>query len=477
MTSAVDLAGIDAVELAGLIATGELTAVEAVTACLEGIDQAEPGLGGFVHVDADGALERARQVRAGPLAGVPFAVKDAVPYPGMRWAMGSRLLAGNVAVDHSPYTGALDAAGLVTVGKTATSELSLLGSTETLLEGLTRNPWGQDRSAAGSSGGAAAAVAAGLLPVAHAADGGGSIRVPASVSGLFGFKPSNGRMRPTMPAPDGLAALVVDHVVSRTVRDSALLLSVTERADADASRPQVGYVRHADERRLRIAAWRPTLTGRLPDLEVDAALTATLRLCADLGHDVEEIEAPSVDGDAVSRAFFTFAGQAVDQLASSVVPMLGRDPGPDELEPFTLDLLAWFRELRPTAVESAWTDLRQAAATYETLFDEADVALTPTLATAPWPLGYLAPTLPRAELVERTETTVGYTPIHNMAGCPAMSVPLAWSSRGLPIGMHLAAAPGEDALLLALAYELEDARPWRHLRPAHQASLETSGAG
>jgi amidase len=135
-----------------------------------------------------------------------------------------------------------------------------------------------------------------------------------------------------------------------------------------------------------------------------------------------------------------------------VAPLLGRDPGPDELEPFTLELLAWFRDLPPTAVEAAWADLRHQAASYLTVFDHAEVALTPTVATTPWPLGHLAPTLSRTKLVDRTERIVGYTPIHNMAGCPAMSVPLTWSADSLPIGMHIAAEPGRDALLLQLAY-------------------------
>lgn len=464
MGSRGDLAGTDAVQLAGLIAGGELDPVEAVTSCLERIERAEPHLGAFVCVDAERALERARGA-TGPLRGVPFAVKDAAAYPGMRWAMGSRLMAGNTAAEHSPYTRSLDDAGLVTVGKTATSELALLGSTETLLDGQTRNPWGEGLSAAGSSGGAAAAVAAGLLPVAHAADGGGSIRVPASVCGLFGFKPSNGRTRATMPDGSGLAGLVVDHVVSRTVRDSALVLSVTERTDPGAPYRSIGFVRHRGAHRLRIATWRPTLTGRAPEPEVDASLTDTMRLCAELGHDVEEIDPPAVDGAAVSQAFFTLAGQVVDQLAAMVAPMLGREPGADELEPFTLELLAWYRQLPPSTVESAWSDLDQAAGAYRRAFDAADVALTPTLPTLPWPLGHLAPTLGRAELIERTEAAVGYTPIHNMAGCPAVSVPLAWSDAGLPIGMQLAAAPGNDALLLGLAYQLEDARPWRDRRP------------
>jgi amidase len=191
-------------------------------------------------------------------------LKDLIAYPGLRWSMGSRLFARNVGAEGSPFTARLDAAGLLTVGKTTTSEFGLLGSTETLLEGVTHNPWNLAYSAAGSSGGAAAAVEAGVVPLAHASDGGGSIRIPASVCGLFGLKPSARRCVPTSAMATAFEALVAEHCVSRSVRDSALFLAVTEARGADAAYPPVGYVRAPSSQRLRIGTWTRTLMGTEP---------------------------------------------------------------------------------------------------------------------------------------------------------------------------------------------------------------------
>lgn len=460
-----DVMDLDAVGMAELVQDGECSASELTEWTLERIDRVDGQLGAFVHVAPEAARARSAGPLEGPLAGVPFAVKDAIGYPGMRWAMGARLFADNPTPAHSDYTQALEDAGLVTVGKTATSELALLGSTETLLEGVTANPWREGVSAGGSSGGAAAAVAAGLVPVAHASDGGGSVRGPASMCGLFGFKPTNGRTLPGMPGEEGLAALVVEHVISRSVRDSAMMLAVTERPRPGGG-PPVGFVRPAPLPSLRVGTWSTTLMGHEPDPVVAEGLASTAKLVEQLGHRVEPLPPPAIDGQATSDAFFTLAGQAVDQVAAMVAPMLGRDVGSDELEPFTLELLEWYRGLPPDAGPGAAGALQQAATAYLEVFEEVDVVLTPTLSTPPWAIGHLSPTLPRAELVARTERAVGYTPIHNMAGCPAMSVPLEWSPDGLPLGMHVAGPPGADQRLLELAHQLESARPWAHRRPA-----------
>ncbi|QBI21969.1 amidase [Egibacter rhizosphaerae] len=462
-----DLRRLDALAIADLVRRGELDRAEVTRTFASRIEAANPDLAAFVDIDPEAALGGTEGQREGPLDGVPFAVKDIASYPGMRWAMGSRLFAANRGHEHTPHSRAVDEAGLVTLGKTATSELALLGSTETLLEGVTANPWKEGVSAAGSSGGAAAAVAAGLLPLAHASDGGGSIRVPASACGVFGFMPSNGRCQPAMPAAGGLGRLVVEHAVSRSVRDSAMLLALTERTDETAPYDPIGFVDAALDRSLRVATWRVTLGGHQPAREVAEALDSAIALLVALGHRVEETTPPAIDGRAASDAFFTLAGQSVDQVATMMAPMLGREVGSDELEPFTLELLDRYRGLPADA--SDWADrvLGEAGSAYRSVFDDADVVVTPTMAIPPWPVGYLAPTLPYETLVARTERAVGYTPIHNIAGCPAMSVPLSWSPDGLPIGVHVAARPGDDALLLRLAYQLETARPWRDRRPAN----------
>src|SRR5689334_16961993 len=245
---------LDAMAQAELCARKEISEAELFNAGLARIDALNPLLHAVVTV------ARARQgaAKSGPLAGVPFLVKDATPWPGLRWSIGSRLFANNIAQQQTPYGTRLVDAGLVCVGKAATSEFGLLGSTETLLEGITHNPWDLSRSATGSSGGSAAAVAAGLVPIAHGNDGGCSMRIPASACGVFGFKPSRGRTVPASLASSDFGDITSDHCLSRSVRDSALFLSITE--DTTSAAP-VGFVRHPISKKLRIATWTRTMMG------------------------------------------------------------------------------------------------------------------------------------------------------------------------------------------------------------------------
>lgn len=460
MTRWGELARLDGVAQAQLVACGELHASELLDACEERIAALDPILRSIVALDLERA--RASMPSQGPFMGVPFLIKDVTPYPGLPWRVGSRLMHGNVGVP-TPYTARIDAAGLVTIGKTATSEFGLLGSTETLAHGPTLNPWDLSRSAAGSSGGAAAAVAAGLVPFAHANDGGGSIRIPAAVCGLFGFKPSRGRCAPASPGASDFEALTSDHCVSRSVRDSARVLVLT--AAASESLPALELREHAPDRRLRIAAWTRTGMGEQPEPEVARAHADTLALLASLGHDITEIDPPAIDGAALGDAFFLVAGAAVAGVLAMVESMLGTPPPLDAIEPFSRTLAERFLARGPAALEQARATFGRASAAYRATTDRYDVIATPTLATSPWPLGHLSPLLPADILLARTARTVGYTPIHNIVGCPAMSVPLHVSPEGLPIGSHFAARTGEDALLLSLAFELEAARPWAERWP------------
>lgn len=460
MSDLARFAKLDAMAQADLIRRGELSAAEALEACGARIDALNPLLRAVVTIAEDPRAE----VSEGPLAGVPFLVKDAAPWPGLRWSMGARLFARNVAPAHTPYSQRLAQAGLVCVGKTATAEFGLLGSTETLLEGITHNPWNLAVSAAGSSGGSAAAVAAGLVPLAHGNDGGGSIRVPASVCGLFGFKPSRGRTVPAAFASSDFIDMTSDHCLSRSVRDSALFLSLTEDR---AGRAPVGFVREASSRRLRIGALTTTLLGEEPDSAVRAAFDDAQRLLLELGHRVEPIAPPSLDGPKLCEAFFQVAGAAVAGAVSALDARRGSPVQHDELEPFTWALIEAFEAAGPDALSTARAVFEASVRSYREAVRGCDVVLTPTLATGAWPIGHLSPVLGRDELITRTGRSVGYTPIHNVAGCPAMSVPLCFPDQGVPIGMHFAAEPGEDARLLALAYELEAARPWRDRWPRY----------
>ncbi|WP_369135864.1 amidase family protein [Modestobacter sp. I12A-02662] len=445
----------DAVEMAGLVRRGEVSAADlAETACAL-IDE---------HRALNAVADMAEDLPAGPpaegpLAGVPFAVKELLAWPGLPWTLGSRLMAANPAPGLSPYTARIRAAGLTVLCSTTSSEFGLLGSTESALRGPTLNPWGAGLSAGGSSGGSASLVAAGIVPMAHGNDAGGSLRVPAALTGLFGFKPSNRRPAPTGPDLPGLPALLVEHCISRSVRDSAHFLAATERAGPGAVHPPVGLVTGPDATRLRIGVLTRTLTGREPEDAVAREVARAAELCASLGHSVEAAEVPAVDGYGLSRGFFTAAAVTMSSVAETVAGTLGRAPGPEELEPFTLELIEWGATLGPAARADAEQAFRDAARVYLGLFDRHDVVLSPTLARTSWPLGHLSPAAGRETLIRRTEEAVGYTPVHNAAGCPGMSVPLG-SCDGLPIGIHVAAAPGADRLLLALAHELEAAAPW-----------------
>lgn len=451
------LARLDGVAQANLVARGELGALDLLEGCRQRFELMNPLVRAVVSHDFDAARARAERGLAGPLAGVPFLFKDLNAYPGQRWSFGARAFAGNVAAQGSALSERADAAGLVTFGKSATSELGLLGSTETLLEGVTHNPWNLSRSAAGSSGGAAAAVASGIVPLAHATDGGGSIRIPAAVTGLFGLKPSRGRHVASSP-PSEFGQLLSDGCISRSVRDSALFLSLIEDQGADL--PPLGYVREPSARRLRIGYTETTLMGTAPDPEVRRALESSVALCAELGHQLVAAEPPRVDGPALSRGFFLSAGHALAGMASGLEQALGRRVAERDFEPFTLALIARARTAGADAMADARRAFADATRRYLEALEPFDVVLTPTLAVPPWPLGWLSPVLEADELIARTERAVCYTPLQTIVGCTAMSVPLHWTDEGLPIGSQFAAAPGRERVLLELAYELEAARPW-----------------
>lgn len=450
------LSKLDGVAQAELVARGELSASELLDACAARVECCDPTVHAIVTLDW--ARARAAKAADGPFHGVPTLVKDVMPYPGLRWGMGSRLFEKNMNAPPTPFSECIDRAGLVVIGKSATSELGLLGSTETLLEGVTHNPWDISRSAAGSSGGAAAAVAAGIVPLAHANDAGGSIRIPASVCGVFGFKPSRGRCVAASPGESELGMLVSDHCITRSVRDSALFLSLTE--DKKGELPLLGYVREASSKRLRIGAFTSTPSGGEPEPEVRRAFDAAVTLCSSLGHEVLPAAAPALDYPALGDAFFLVAGATMAGVTQMIAGMRGTPVEPHELEPFTWALIHRFLRRGPAALEVARNTFAESTRSYLSTLARFDVLLTPTLTELPWQLGHLSPLVDPDELLSRTARAVGYTPIHNIAGCPGMSVPLHWSAEGLPVGVHFAANVGQEEMLLALAYELEAAQPW-----------------
>lgn len=456
---------IDATAQAELVRSGAVTPLELVDAAIARIE----ALDGQLNAVTIRLFDRARKAASGPLPGgpfrgVPFLIKDLSAVSGATLSYGCRMFAGNRAVHNEAITARALQAGFIILGKTNTAEFGLLPTTEPLLWGPTHNPWNLAYSAGGSSGGSAAAVASGMVSIAQGGDGGGSIRIPASCCGLFGLKPSRGRTVPTMRKTPGDTA--VNLCLSRSVRDTARFLEISEQRGKAAVFPPLGFVAGPSPRRLRIAWSSANLLGQEPEPEVRAALDDAVKLCASLGHTVEEA-APRVDGEEGIRNFLAFWAHGPSLLVRNFwmlrLKTLSTKPITALLEPWTLGLADWFdteERRNPGMLARATAFFRNAGAEMDTFFSRYDVHLTPVLRRLPAKLGEFAPTVPFATLLDRCIGHITYTPLHNAVGTPAMSVPLSMSADGLPIGTHFAARKGDERTLLELAYELEQAQPW-----------------
>lgn len=456
LDEALAIGRLDGHDQAALIKRGELSAPELVESAIQRIEALDPALDALTVRAFDLARDRAAgPLPDGPLAGVPWLIKDSLDYPGLPSRGGSRSKPSTPVSREFPFTRVWDAEGLIPVGKSAMPEFGLLGVTEPLMHAPTRNPWSRDHSPGGSSGGAGAALAAGLVPLAHGSDGAGSIRIPASACGVVGLKPSRGATVRTRGRSVIEDLIVSDVLMSRSVRDTAWAF-----AAAHPERPSM--VRQAAPKRLRIALNLESLhpSGATP--EVIAAAVRVGELCERLGHQVEEIGLP-IDRAAALDAEQTLwahdAADCVDGARGS-----GQDPE-QVLEPWTRALGRIADALPPIALERAFEQAallpRQLAAFHETY----DLVLSPTLAHTPPRLGEMAPTVDPELLMERMFGWLGFTCLHNIAGMPAVSLPLAWSDAGLPIGVMFAADRGREDLLLSIAYELEAAQPWKDRWP------------
>ena len=454
----------DATTLASMIRSKEISTLEAVEAAIRRTEALQPKLNFMVNSDFDRALDAARKGgQTGPFAGVPYLVKDLDDYAGLPTRSGSR---GNMlnprATSTDPYVQAALAAGFIVIGKSASPEFGYLPTTEPLALGPTRNPWNLNFTTGGSSGGAAAAVSSGVVPLAHASDGGGSIRIPASNCGLFGFKPSRGRLAGNLG--DKVVDLSVNHAETHSVRDSAALFAATERTDQGAPYRPIGFIQKAARKRLRVGVLSTSGSGRQPDAAVKAALDGAVTLLEGLGHHVSEARWP-VDSTRFGQDFLILwsAGAAMDIAAMS--KKLGRAPDTSMAEPFSLGMADLVANAPAGTVEAAIARLTADSAAYDAWFNGFDVIVSPVLTKPPVPLGYVSGDVPFATLSERLTDYVGYTPLENIAGAPAMSVPLHWTADGLPVGVQFAAKAGADALLFQLAYALEAARPWAGRKP------------
>jgi amidase len=452
----------DATALAARIRDREITASEALEAAIARAERVNPQLNFIASPTYDYGRQRAQGPLTGPFAGVPTLIKDLMPVTGLPTHFGCRAFANNVAEQQPPYMDALLASGVVPFGKSTTPEFGLTATTEPLLGGATKNPWDVTRSPGGSSGGAAVAVASRVVPVAHASDGGGSIRIPSSCNGLFGLKVSRGRTVSAGRDDDPLP-ISVNGCVSRSVRDTAAWLAATEQSGDTAPLEATGMISGPNAQRLRIALSIPDFRNHEPDPEVRAATEAAAALCRSLGHTVSESR-PQIDGEQFSDDFILLWAAGAAEVVDMVRANAGSTPLDELLEPLTLGLAEHYRTQGPRALQAAIVRLRQVEATYANFFTGVDVLLTPVLSKPPPPLGEISPAL-GMEGFERVRDYVGYTPLQNVTGAPAMSVPLGWSQAGLPIGAHFSASKGQERRLLELAYELETAQPWADRKP------------
>ncbi len=463
----------DATGLAALIRAKAVTAAEVVAAAMTVIEAVNPALNAVVHplfAAAEAAI--AHGVPEGAFTGVPYLLKDTgIAFAGAPQTNGSRLFQGHVTPQDNTHAVRLRTAGLLALGKSSAPELGLSFTTEPLAFGPTRNPWDLGRSPGGSSGGAAAAVAAGFVPAAHASDGAGSIRVPAAHCGLFGFKPSRIRNPAGPDQGETLAGLSATHCISRSVRDSAALLDATSGPEAGdpymVTPPLRPFLTEltADPRPLRIAVTALSPIGTAVDPECATAARTAARLCEQLGHAVEEAQ-PAYDALAVKRAWRVIATISAAGSVADYARATGIADPLFQLEPVNAAWLAQAPRISALAYAEAMADLRRAGRALGRFFVDFDVLLTPTAAELPPPLGVLACRDADVDgFYDRFWQHAPFTALFNATGSPAMTVPLAQSREGLPIGVQFAAALGEDAVLFALAGQLERAAPWQHRRP------------
>jgi Asp-tRNA(Asn)/Glu-tRNA(Gln) amidotransferase A subunit family amidase len=464
----------DGLGLAALVRDRQVSAAEVLEAAVERIDGRDGALNAVIVRLFDDARRRVeRGLPDGPFTGVPFLIKDiTVQVAGAVTASGSRLFATAVADHDSEIVARYRRAGLVIAGKTNTPELGLATTTEPRQFGPTRNPWSAAHSAGGSSGGAAAAVAAGMVPTAHATDGGGSIRIPASCCGLFGLKPTRARTPAGPMLGEGWSGASIGHAITRTVRDSAALLDAVAGPDVGdpywAPPPARSFLSEvgAEPGRLRVALCTTPWNGMAVDVECRQAARAAARLCQSLGHIVDEAR-PEIDVAALGQAQRVIIAGNVRNALETRAAALGRALEPDDVEKMTWLTAQYGREATAADYARSVQVLHRAGRAVGRFFQHWDILLTPTMCNPPHKLGAIDTMTDDPETFQRALfSTIAFTSVFNATGNPAMSVPLHWTNDGLPVGVQFAAPFGEESTLFRLAAQLEAAQPWVDRRPA-----------
>jgi amidase len=475
MISLNDYTDHDGLGLAELVATKQVTARELFETAVAAIERINPQINAVCRTlpgDAEKAMSAG--LPSGPFTGVPFLTKELIPHAaGVRCDAGSKLAEGLISPIDSALMARFRRAGFVHIGTTQSPELGYSPTTENKLFGPVRNPWDRSRSAGGSSGGAAASVATGLVPIAHASDGGGSIRIPASCNGLVGLKPSRDRIPSGPMASDPLCGLAVEFVEARSVRDVAAVLDAVAGADPGAPgigpRPLQPFATLAAKPpgRLRIAWTSRPASGAEADPECVAAVQAAARLLEDLGHDVVE-DAPRFDWEAFLENVHVIWTVCTAAFADVLAQATGRKVSPDTLEAATLACYEDGKRYTALDLINAMNHGGLLSRQVGAFFQNIDVMVTPTVGRPPPRLGEIDQDRSGITARQWTREVFAYspfTPLYNTTGQPAISLPLHTTASGLPVGVQFAARMGEEATLLQLASQIEAARPWRSRKP------------
>ena len=454
----------DATASAERVRRREVSPTELLEAAIARCAAVDPALGALVHTDYERARERAAwqhdSALSAPLAGVPSAFKDNIVVAGAPTRQGSLAVPATPALADGPYARTFRATGLNPLGTTAMPPFGWTAATERQGGLATRNPWDTDRTSGGSSGGAAALVAAGALPIAHANDGGGSVRIPAAVTGLVGFKPSRGRhpderYSEKMPIP-----LVSQSVVTRTVRDTVSYLTAFETGHRPSGVPPLGSVAPAPARRLRIGLVEQSPAGGRTDPATVAVLDRTATHLAALGHEIVPTRAPVAA--SFREDFIAYWGLLALSTTTSGRSLFDPDFDVERLDPFTLGLAAMARRALPR-LPIHLARLALVRRRFDAGFGDVDVYMSPVVSHETPRVGYLDADLPFETHLERVSEWVGFTPLQNVAGSPAISLPTGHAPDGMPIGVHFSARRGQDRLLLELASEYEAAHPFARI--------------
>lgn len=477
MSLSTETAWLDATAQAELVRKKELKPIELVEAAIERIERLNPALNAVIFKLFDSARQVATQdLPDGVFKGVPFLLKNIFGWcAGVPNDQGSKFLQGFIAPHDSTLVTRYKKAGLVICGVTNAPEFGLLPTTEPQLYGPTRNPWNLNHITGGSSGGSAAAVAAGLVPFAHANDGGGSIRIPASCCGLVGLKPTRARNPLGPDLGDVFGGLVAEHAVTRSVRDSAALLDATSGPEVGdpyfAPAPARPFLQEvgASPGKLKIAYTKQTPTGVALHPDCIAAVEDAASLCASLGHEVVE-SAPQIAPEQIVPMFMVIWGSGLAWTIDGMAQLLGKEPTAEQFEAGTWELYQHGKQIQASQYLLAVQWGQSISRVLGQFMEQYDVWLTPTLGLPPLPIGAMASPVDDPNAGMRVAAQfVPFTPLTNVTGQPSISLPLYWNNDGLPIGSHFTARFGDEATLFRLAAQLEIARPWADKRPTISA--------